>query len=107
MLSIDSQACGSILAPAHAKAGDPSAISGYLRKNDQFDEAIGKFALTYAEQAGREHTALRAAVRAGIIEVQLERCETACGGDRLSRFCRNWIAKPASPPAISEPDRPG
>ena len=73
MLSIYAQACGWVLARAHAKAGDPWAITGYLgRKSDQFDQAMGQFALAYADQAQRDHAALRAAVRAGIVEVQLE-----------------------------------
>jgi uncharacterized protein (DUF2252 family) len=72
MLSIYGKACGWVLARAHAKAGDPWAISGYLGKSPQFDEAMGEFALAYADQAERDHTALRAAVRAGIVDVQLE-----------------------------------
>jgi uncharacterized protein (DUF2252 family) len=72
MLSIYGQACGWVLARAHAKAGDPWAISGYFGKNAQFDEAMGKFALAYADQAERDHAALKAAVRAGTVEVQLE-----------------------------------
>jgi len=42
------------------------------RKSDQFDQAMGKFALSYADQAERDHAALKSAVRAGIVEVQLE-----------------------------------
>jgi hypothetical protein len=72
MLSIYGQACGWVLARAHARAGDPWAISGYLGKNGQFDEAMGKFALAYADQAERDHAALKAPMRAGIVEVQLE-----------------------------------
>jgi hypothetical protein len=72
MLSIYGEACGWVLARAHAKAGDPWVISGYLGKNAQFDEAMGKFALAYADQAERDHAALKAAVRAGTVEVQLE-----------------------------------
>jgi len=65
--------CGWALARAHAKAGDPWAISGYLgRKSTQFDEAMGKFALAYADQAERDHAALKAAGRAGTVNVQLE-----------------------------------
>ena len=64
---------GWVLARAHAKAGNPWAISGYLGKKDQFDEAMGKFALAYADQAERDHAALKTAVRAGIVEVQLKR----------------------------------
>jgi hypothetical protein len=33
---------------------------------------MGQFALAYADQAERDHAALRAAARAGIVEVQLE-----------------------------------
>jgi hypothetical protein len=33
---------------------------------------MGKFAIAYAEQAERDHATLKAAVRAGIIEVELE-----------------------------------
>jgi len=73
MLTIYGQLCGWALARAHAKAGDPWAISGYLgRKSDQFDEAMGQFALAYADQAERDHAALRTAVRAGVVEVRLE-----------------------------------
>jgi uncharacterized protein (DUF2252 family) len=72
MLAIYGEACGWVLARAHAKAGDPWAISGYLGKSPQFDEAMGQFALAYSDQAERDHAALRAAVRAGIVEVQLE-----------------------------------
>jgi len=73
MLTIYAKACGWVLARAHAKAGDPWAISGYLGKQDDFDEAMGKFALAYADQAEKDHAALKAAVRAGVVEVQLER----------------------------------
>ena len=73
MLSIYAKACGWVLARAHAKAGDPWAISGYLGRQDEFDEAMGKFALAYADQAERDHAALAAAVRAGTIDVNLER----------------------------------
>jgi len=73
MLAIYGNLCGWVLARAHAKSGDPWAIAGYIGKSDRFDEAMGKFALAYADQAERDHAALRAAVRAGLIEVQLER----------------------------------
>src|SRR5271169_903743 len=72
MLSIYGKACGWALARAHAKAGDPRTITGYLGNGCQFDDAMGKFALAYADQAEKDHAALKAAVRAGIVEVQLE-----------------------------------
>jgi uncharacterized protein (DUF2252 family) len=65
--------CGWALARAHAKAGDSEQkISGYLGNTDKFDEAMGSFAVTYADQTERDHAALKAAVRAGKIEVLLE-----------------------------------
>lgn len=69
MLDAYAQACGWVLARAHAKASEISAtISGYLgSSNDMFDAAMGKFALAYADQAERDHAALKAAVRRGKI----------------------------------------
>jgi hypothetical protein len=64
--------CGWTLARAHAKSGDAAAISGYLGKTDAFDEAIGKFALSYADQNERDHAALKAAVKAGRIKALVE-----------------------------------
>jgi hypothetical protein len=72
MLAIYGKACGWVLARAHAKGGDPWVISGYLGKQDEFDEAMGKWALAYADQAEQDHAALKAAVRAGLIDVELE-----------------------------------
>src|SRR3954447_879172 len=40
--------CGWALARAHARTGDPVAISGYLGSSDRFDRAIGDFAEHYA-----------------------------------------------------------
>jgi uncharacterized protein (DUF2252 family) len=72
MLAVYGQACGWTLARAHAKAGDAGRISGYLGSKDAFDEAMGDFALAYADQTERDHAALKAAVRAGKIEAHIE-----------------------------------
>ena len=72
MLSVYGKACGWVLARAHAKAGDPWAISGYLGKRTDFDEAMGKFALAYADQAEQDHASLKAAVSSGSIDVLIE-----------------------------------
>jgi uncharacterized protein (DUF2252 family) len=66
------EACGQTLARAHAKSGDAAMIAGYLGKSDVFDEAIGDFALDYADQTERDHTALRAAVRADRVQALVE-----------------------------------
>jgi hypothetical protein len=64
--------CGRTLAHAHAKSGDAASISGYLGKSDDFDLAIGEFALAYADQNEKDHAALVAAVKAGRIEALVE-----------------------------------
>jgi len=62
------EACGTVLARAHAKSGDATTISGYLGKNDSFDEAVARFALAYADQTERDHKVLERAVRSGRIK---------------------------------------
>jgi len=64
--------CGLTLARAHAKSGDAALISGYLGKSDAFDQAIGQFALAYADQNEQDHAALVKAVHAGRIKALVE-----------------------------------
>jgi uncharacterized protein (DUF2252 family) len=64
--------CGWTLARAHAKSGDAATISGYLGKGDQFDLAMGEFAIAYAEQTERDHAALVDAVKTGRVEALVE-----------------------------------
>ena len=72
MLLVYAEACGWALARSHAKAGDAWTISGYLGSSDQFDIAMGKYALAYADQAEADHAALKRAVRAGKVQVMQE-----------------------------------
>jgi uncharacterized protein (DUF2252 family) len=62
--------CGWVLARAHARTGDPARIAGYLGKTDAFDEAIGKFAIAYADQTERDHASFLKAIRAGRIRAR-------------------------------------
>lgn len=64
--------CGWTLARAHARSADVAGIAGYLGSGDQFDEAMGQFALAYADQAERDHAALKAAVRKGTVQAHTE-----------------------------------
>lgn len=64
--------CGRTLAHSHAKSGDAALISGYLGKSDEFDQAIGEFAMAYADQTIKDHEALVKAVRAGNLEAVIE-----------------------------------
>ncbi|CAN1210490.1 DUF2252 domain-containing protein [Tumidithrix helvetica PCC 7403] len=61
--------CGWALALAHAKSGDAAILAGYMGKSEEFDEAIAKFAHTYADQTERDYDRLAAAARQGRIQV--------------------------------------
>ena len=64
--------CGWALARAHARSGEPAAISGYLGKNEHFDNAIAAFSIAYADQTERDHEVLKKAVQDGRVEVVME-----------------------------------
>jgi uncharacterized protein (DUF2252 family) len=66
-LTTYAEACGWVLARAHARSGDPAAIGGYLGHSDEFDEALVTFANAYADQTERDHAAMREAAQAGRI----------------------------------------
>ena len=71
-LRLYAERCGWSLARAHSKAAETSGISGYLGRSDRFDEAVGRFARSYADQTERDHAALKTAARKGKIEVYRE-----------------------------------
>src|SRR5215813_7720150 len=64
--------CGWALALAHAKSGDPAVIAGYCGKSDALDDAIRKFAMSYAKQTEQDYEALVKAKRIGSIKALLE-----------------------------------
>lgn len=64
--------CGWTLARAHAKSEDAVSISGYLGKGKQFDEALGAFAVAYADQNMKDHAALVQAHESGRIHAIME-----------------------------------
>ena len=68
LLSNYAAVCGLTLARAHARTGDPIAISAYLGQADTFDRAIASFARDYADQTERDHAELRSAIDSGRIE---------------------------------------
>ena len=53
----------SILGRAHARSADPALIAGYCGRGTALDEAIARFALSYAGQIEKDHAAVVAAVR--------------------------------------------
>ncbi|TMC99387.1 MAG: DUF2252 domain-containing protein, partial [Chloroflexi bacterium] len=64
--------CGWSLARAHARSGDAAEIGGYLGAGEQFDEAVTRFAVDYAEQTARDHAALVEAAHSGRVVAQTD-----------------------------------
>jgi len=64
--------CAWTLARAHARSGDPIAISAYLGKSATFDKSIAAFSRTYAAQNLLDHQALVDAIAAGRLESMTE-----------------------------------
>jgi uncharacterized protein (DUF2252 family) len=62
--------CGWTLARAHARSGDRIAIAAYLGSSKAFDNAIGSFAETYADQNEKDYQALQSAIADGRIIAQ-------------------------------------
>jgi uncharacterized protein (DUF2252 family) len=67
-MSFYAQICAWTLARAHARSGDPAAISSYLGKDDSFDKAITDFAFRYADQNQRDYDAFKDAVASGRLQ---------------------------------------
>ncbi|MDG9682767.1 DUF2252 domain-containing protein [Streptomyces sp. DH18] len=56
---------GALLARAHAHSADPRLLAGYCGKNDELDEAVAAFAVTYADRTEADHAELVRAIKAG------------------------------------------
>jgi uncharacterized protein (DUF2252 family) len=59
--------CGRTLARAHARAGDPAMVSGYIGNGSAFEEAITEFAVAYADQTDKDWNRFLAAIKGGRI----------------------------------------
>jgi uncharacterized protein (DUF2252 family) len=59
--------CGQTLARAHARVGDAALVAGYAGGGDALDEAIGDFAVAYADQTERDWHAFTHAITTGRI----------------------------------------
>ena len=64
--------CAHALARAHARSGDAPRIAGYMGSGQTFDEALGEFAVNYADQNQKDHRAFLQAIREGRIEATFE-----------------------------------
>jgi uncharacterized protein (DUF2252 family) len=64
--------CAHALARAHARSGDAAMMSGYMGSGQTFDDAIGEFAVEYADQNRRDYRAFVNAIREGRIAATVE-----------------------------------
>jgi uncharacterized protein (DUF2252 family) len=67
-LTFYARICGWTLARAHARSGDPIAISAYLGEDDAFDRSITDFAERYADQNEQDFQEFVEAVRSGRLD---------------------------------------
>lgn len=72
---------GALLARAHVRSVDPRLLAGYLgvdqngepdTSGEELDEAIGRFAVRYADQTEQDHAELTALVRAGRLPARID-----------------------------------
>ncbi len=70
LLGIYAEMCGWVLARAHARSGDAIAIGAYLGAGDRFDQSMGTFAVTYADQNERDFARLQQAVASGQVAAE-------------------------------------
>jgi uncharacterized protein (DUF2252 family) len=69
-MEIFATACGWTLARGHARSGQRIAIASYLGVRDRFDQAIARFAKSYADQAEKDYETLLKAIKQGKIPVE-------------------------------------
>jgi uncharacterized protein (DUF2252 family) len=60
--------CAWALARSHARSGDAAMIAGYMGASATFDDAVGEFAMEYADQNERDYRGFVTAVKEGRIE---------------------------------------
>ena len=64
--------CAHALARSHARTGDAARISGYMGSGQTFDDAIGEFAVEYADQNRADYRAFIRAILEGKIKAILD-----------------------------------
>ncbi|RKR10079.1 uncharacterized protein (DUF2252 family) [Flavobacterium sp. 90] len=66
------KACGWALARAHARTGDPSVLSGYIGKSNEFANAISRFSISYANQNDSDYNRMLEAIKEGRLPISTE-----------------------------------
>jgi uncharacterized protein (DUF2252 family) len=67
-----SWACGTVLARAHSRTGDPARIAGYCGNSSVLDDALAEWAESYGDQTERDHETLVDAIQRGEIHAVTE-----------------------------------
>ena len=62
--------CGQIFAKAHARTGDAAGIAAYCGAGSRFDRALGRFAVSYADQTTADYERWVRVIRAGRVPVR-------------------------------------
>jgi hypothetical protein len=73
--------CAWATALAHAKSGDAAMIAGYAGNSDELDEAMVRFAFSYADQNEKYHDKLVAAAKSG----RFNKGRGQCKGGKIPR----------------------
>jgi uncharacterized protein (DUF2252 family) len=69
-LTFYARTCGWTLARAHARSGDPVAMSAYLGNGDTFDRSVTDFAERYADRNEQDYEQFVKAIRSGQLEAR-------------------------------------
>ncbi len=64
-LSRYGELCGRVLARAHSQSPGSRVVHGYLGRSEVFDDAVARWARSYADVVERDYAALEAAVASG------------------------------------------
>ena len=69
-LTLYGRLCGAALARAHARAGQPALLAGYMGRSAAFDDSLAAFAVTYADQNDRDYESFLDAIRSGRVPAE-------------------------------------
>jgi uncharacterized protein (DUF2252 family) len=72
MLRQYARMCAHALARGHARSGDAAMMAGYMGSGKRFDDAVGEFAVEYADQNLLDYKAFVRAIREGRVKAAAE-----------------------------------
>jgi hypothetical protein len=67
-----SRMCAHALARGHARSGDAAMMAGYMGSGKRFDDAVGEFAVEYADQNLLDYKAFVRGIREGRVKATTE-----------------------------------